>query len=192
MVAAEGRTRLGRYVLAHRRIVCRRHERQLISHPRELGGVPARRLATDRGFRFDGVGGRGAAILPVERGWCWRFRVSVLGDEQVRSRGLYRGLVEQSPAASYVDRLDGVSVYVSPQLERVTGISAERWSGGYDEWLSAVHPDDRDWVWAATQEFLVSGSPEGGEYRIVWPDGERVDGPDRGSCTRPVRRPDAV
>ncbi len=96
----------------------------------------------------------------------------VLGDDQVGSRGLYRGLVEQSPAAAYVDRLDGVSVYVSPQMERVTGIPPERWAAGYDEWLALVHPDDRARVWTSTEEFLISGSPEGVEYRIVQDDGE--------------------
>ncbi len=81
-------------------------------------------------------------------------------------------LAEALPAAFYVDRIDGTSVWVSSHIESIVGLTPEEWASGYERWLERIHPDDRERVDAATREFLEGGGiPESDEYRIVLPDG---------------------
>ncbi len=58
----------------------------------------------------------------------------------------YRQLVEEIPAATYVDALDGTPLYVSPQIEPLFGCTRDQWMSDTWFWLSQVHPDDRDRV----------------------------------------------
>jgi PAS domain S-box-containing protein len=81
-------------------------------------------------------------------------------------------LVEAVPAAFYVDRRDGTSVWVSARIESIFGLTPDEWASGYGPWRERLHPEDRDRVWAAHHRFLRGdGEPEGDEYRIVLPDG---------------------
>jgi PAS domain S-box-containing protein len=84
----------------------------------------------------------------------------------------WRALLEAVPAAFYVDRIDGTSLYVSPQIEGVIGCTQAEWGSGYDAWLSRIHPDDRARVRSAAEEFIRTGRPESDEYRVVLDDGE--------------------
>ena len=63
----------------------------------------------------------------------------------------WRALVEQIPAVTYLGRFDETAsmIYISPQIERVTGFPPEVWTGDPGFWLSRVHPDD---VERATRE----------------------------------------
>src|SRR6478672_9317677 len=81
-------------------------------------------------------------------------------------------LAEALPAAFYVDRIDGTSVWVSSHIESIVGLTPAEWASGYERWLERIHPDDRERVEAASREFLEGGGvPESDEYRIVLPDG---------------------
>src|SRR5436190_8066110 len=81
-------------------------------------------------------------------------------------------LVEAVPAAFYVDRRDGTSVWVSSHIESVFGLTPHEFASGYEPWLERLHPDDRDRVMEEHRRFLDGdGAPEGDEYRIVLPDG---------------------
>lgn len=82
-------------------------------------------------------------------------------------------LLEALPAAFYVDRTDGTSVWVSSHVETIIGLTEQEWASGYDRWVERVHPEDRDRVVAANRRFLESGrqEPESDEYRVVLPDG---------------------
>ncbi|MDT8376720.1 MAG: diguanylate cyclase [Mariprofundaceae bacterium] len=62
-------------------------------------------------------------------------------------------------------------VYWSDEIYRVFGVSRSRFNPGYDNWLSLVHPDDREQVEKAFSESLSQCSSYDIEYRIVRPDG---------------------
>ena len=57
----------------------------------------------------------------------------------------YRNLVEQLPAVTYMDTADDEmsSIYVSPQVETVLGLSADTFMTD-DAWAAHLHPDDRE------------------------------------------------
>jgi two-component system sensor histidine kinase UhpB len=40
-----------------------------------------------------------------------------------------------------------------------------------EDYVEAIHPDDRDWVVVRREELLASTGPGDIEYRVVWPDG---------------------
>ncbi|HUZ83987.1 MAG TPA: PAS domain S-box protein, partial [Gaiellales bacterium] len=84
---------------------------------------------------------------------------------------LYRTLVEQLPAVTYLDLADGSPIYVSPQIETLLGGSRERWMRGLDGWSELVHPDDRVWVVAEYLRAIERGAPYRSEYRVKLPDG---------------------
>ena len=83
----------------------------------------------------------------------------------------WAALVEDVAAVFSVDRVDGSPVWVSPQVESVTGCSAEHWLSGAEARYVVVHPDDRDRVEVASREAAASGLPYGDEFRIVMADG---------------------
>ena len=84
----------------------------------------------------------------------WRAVGELVGAAVANARGhaqvcaeskRFRALVEQMPAVTYVDRAgSGQPVYVSPQLEALTGVAVEEWLTGVDGWSDRVHPDDRE------------------------------------------------
>lgn len=88
----------------------------------------------------------------------------------------YRTLVEQTPAAVYVDEGDflGRCLYVSPRIESLVGCTPEEWIQTPGAWGRMMHPDDRDWVLQQAQEVNASGDPFSAEYRYVARDGRVV------------------
>jgi PAS domain S-box-containing protein len=86
----------------------------------------------------------------------------------------YRTLVEQLPAAVYVDADDSVATaqYISPQYEQLTGYSPEERLATPEMWVRMLHPLDRDWVIAESDRTNLTGEPFDVEYRIVRADGE--------------------
>lgn len=93
-----------------------------------------------------------------------RLRVR-LGDPTER----YRALIERVPAVIYLDRPDGSSEFVSPQVKAMTGIGEQEWLAGMSAWLNAVHPDDRERVGPAYLDPSARTASE--VYRLVLPDG---------------------
>jgi len=90
----------------------------------------------------------------------------------------YRTLVEQIPAATYVDtvsnRLEDMRpLYVSPQIESILGVSAEEFTQ-QDLWEALVHPDDRVRTVQETLHGVASGEPFSMEYRMIARDGRLV------------------
>jgi diguanylate cyclase (GGDEF)-like protein/PAS domain S-box-containing protein len=84
----------------------------------------------------------------------------------------FRALVEQMPAITYVDRAgSGEPIYVSPQLETLSGVAIEQWYDGTDGWSERVHPDDRDRAVEAYRQAVSSGTPYRDEYRLLDADG---------------------
>jgi diguanylate cyclase (GGDEF)-like protein/PAS domain S-box-containing protein len=84
----------------------------------------------------------------------------------------FRALVEQMPAITYVDRAgSGEPIYVSPQLEALSGVAVEQWYDGTDGWSERVHPDDREHALELYREAVSSGTPYRDEYRLLDADG---------------------
>lgn len=80
----------------------------------------------------------------------------------------WRALVEQIPAVTYLSNFDEAAtiVYISPQIETLTGLEPELWIGHPDFWLSRVHPED---VEHATRESQARFSEKRGfsaTYRV--------------------------
>jgi len=65
----------------------------------------------------------------------------------------WRALVEQIPAATYLSRFDEIAsmLYVSPQIERLTGFAPDAWTEVSDFWVSRVHPEDVERVLAESR-----------------------------------------
>ena len=85
----------------------------------------------------------------------------------------YRSLVEQIPAVVYADHGDD-TMYVSPQIEEILGVSAAAYLEDPDLWLRMVHPDDRGWVKAQSDAFIAGEGGDLDDYRMVRPDGRIV------------------
>jgi PAS domain S-box-containing protein len=85
----------------------------------------------------------------------------------------YRTLVENLPAATYIDLVDEVSttLYVSPQIESIWGYTQQEWTTDPDVWIDNLHPDDRDRVFEAIARHNEQGEPFEVEYRFRTKDG---------------------
>ena len=85
----------------------------------------------------------------------------------------YRALVEQIPAVVYLDPVDenAGSIYVSPQIVTLIGISQEEWLADPYSWRHHVHPEDIDRVWGEYQEAYNTHTVLNHEYRMVGEDG---------------------
>ncbi|MGQ0669764.1 MAG: sensor histidine kinase [Actinomycetota bacterium] len=99
-------------------------------------------------------------------------------EEQLReTEARYRVLVEHIPAVLYVDRaVEGgtMPTYVSPQVERVLGLTQADWLGDAELWRRYLHPEDAQ---RAVGDFLAgvaSERPFSLEYRLVRPDGRLI------------------
>ncbi len=96
----------------------------------------------------------------------------------------YRTLVEQLPAAVYASVAeplrweDGELVYpilyVSPQIEAMTGYPPEEHLADPSLWVRLVHPDDRPRVAAELKRTDATGEPFRVEYRMLHRDGHVV------------------
>ena len=94
-------------------------------------------------------------------------------DRLRETQARYQSLVEQIPVVTYLDALDGASIYVSPQVEEMLGVDPRRWmENGYEAWLSAIHPDDLTTTDARFRQMLAEGGEFDAEYRVVLPGGE--------------------
>jgi PAS domain S-box-containing protein len=88
----------------------------------------------------------------------------------------YRTLVEQIPAAVYVDPADalGSPLYVSPRVEMLLGYAPDEWLATADLWSERLHPDDREQVLAETARANETGESLSLEYRCLARDGREV------------------
>ena len=107
---------------------------------------------------------------------------SALQDAESR----FRRLVEQLPTVTYIcDYDEAVSIrYISPQIERLTGYPAERWTRDPQFWASILHPEDREWVVAELARRTREHVPVDFEYRFIAADGTVVQILDRETIVR--------
>ena len=125
-----------------------------------------------------------ATVVPHEDGTS-RFSQGVMLDiterlqaeEQLReAEARYRAIVEHVPAAIYVDRPDETmkTVYISPQVEEIMGVSPQRYLDEPDLWLDLMAPQFREEIRASYLAALEDRRSWRGEYQIVTPDGREV------------------
>jgi diguanylate cyclase (GGDEF)-like protein/PAS domain S-box-containing protein len=100
--------------------------------------------------------------------------VDLLRESEMR----YRYLVDELPGVvAYIREYDprfGTlrTTYVSPEVEALTGVPADRWIGDNLAVMDMVHPDDLDRVQAASAAVVERHADFTHEYRIVRPDGQ--------------------
>ena len=88
----------------------------------------------------------------------------------------YRTLVERLPLVTYTDRAASGSptLYVSPQIESLTGIAAAAYMDEPNLWTELLHPEDRDRIMTAIERHIDTGEPFRAEYRLVLPGGQTL------------------
>jgi diguanylate cyclase (GGDEF)-like protein/PAS domain S-box-containing protein len=88
----------------------------------------------------------------------------------------YRRLVEQIPAVTYIDAPNDISstIFISPQIEALTGYSPEEWTMDPELWVKLLHPDDRESVLTESARTNATGDPFTSEYRLIARDGRTV------------------
>jgi diguanylate cyclase (GGDEF)-like protein/PAS domain S-box-containing protein len=96
--------------------------------------------------------------------------------EAIEAKERFRVLVEHAPAVVYIDGLDDTasSVYMSPQIEALTGYSVEEWLADADLWPRLLHPDDRESALEQTARHNETGEPFKMDYRLRARDGRTV------------------
>ena len=126
----------------------------------------------------EGEGPRGHdALVNVAREFDRMIRVvEARTRELAEAEGRYRALVEQIPAAVYVEENDdhATALYVSPYYEKMLGYSPEERVGTPDMWSGLIHPDDRDRVITEHLGTNLTGRPFRCEYRMLAKDGSVV------------------
>jgi PAS domain S-box-containing protein len=86
----------------------------------------------------------------------------------------FRAIVEHIPASVYLDFPDGSmqSVYVSPQVETVMGVTVQHYIDEPDLWLQMMDDEDRRRCERRYLEAVEAGRSWEDEYRIRKPDGK--------------------
>jgi diguanylate cyclase (GGDEF)-like protein/PAS domain S-box-containing protein len=87
----------------------------------------------------------------------------------------YRTLIERTPVVVYVQEIGSLdsAMYMSPQIETLTGYSPEECKDPELRW-SMVHPDDRDRVRSEDERTGKPGEGFATEYRVVHRDGRVI------------------
>jgi PAS domain S-box-containing protein len=97
-----------------------------------------------------------------------------LENERRRAAARYRSLIEQLPAAVFLaETLSGSIVYMSPQIEGISGFPPQGWID--DDLMSGtLHESDWDRVVENRRGAWEAGEPSSMEYRITAADGRTV------------------
>jgi PAS domain S-box-containing protein len=92
------------------------------------------------------------------------------------NEALYRTLVEQIPAITYIAGLDEehTLTYISPQVRQMLGFSPNEWLADATLWSQRIHPEDRERVLADFERSRTNYAPFICEYRLLARDGQVV------------------
>src|SRR5438128_1533186 len=80
-------------------------------------------------------------------------------------------LLEATPECLVIAGIDGRTIFVSPQIRELIGISQEEWIQDPYSWRHHVHPEDIDRAWQEYQDAYNGHLPLNHEYRMVHEDG---------------------
>ena len=86
----------------------------------------------------------------------------------------YRAMLEQIPAIIYTDSVGefNQTLYINPQVEFITGYTAEEWIADSLLWFKIIQKEDQERVWAENIRVEETGEPYKVEYRILTRDGQ--------------------
>ena len=101
----------------------------------------------------------------------------VQAEEALRaSEERYRTLVEHLPTVTYLvaPGAEGMSLYLSPQIERLMGFTVAEWSADPLFWTTRLHPDDRARALELSAQFDTTGEPLHMQCRLLTRDGQVV------------------
>jgi two-component system, cell cycle sensor histidine kinase and response regulator CckA len=86
---------------------------------------------------------------------------------------LRRPLSDRLPIVTYTNRFapDVETLWVSPQVERLTGYTRDEWTGRQDFFKTILHPDDRAPVVEEMRASREESRPFSRDYRLLRPDG---------------------
>jgi PAS domain S-box-containing protein len=92
------------------------------------------------------------------------------------SEAMHAALTQSLPLVTYVRALDGggAPTFVSDQIERLTGYTAEEWRRDGELFLQLVDPDDRERVRSELGHAVERGEPFRSQYRLRTRDGRVV------------------
>ncbi len=88
------------------------------------------------------------------------------------SQHLFQTLAEVSPVGIFRTTSDGQTIYVNPRWSELSGLTQDDAMG--NNWIDAVHHDDRKKVTENWENNILSGSPSDAEYRFLHKDGSIV------------------
>jgi PAS domain S-box-containing protein len=93
-----------------------------------------------------------------------------------RTQERLQALIEHIPAVVYIESPEGDPhrFYISPQVERIFGYTAEEWTFTPDFWLDHLHPEDRGRVEALDEATDRDRTVYASDYRLRRADGEYV------------------
>jgi PAS domain S-box-containing protein len=93
-----------------------------------------------------------------------------------RSEELFRSVVEQLPALTYITDAEGTTTYVvTEQVNRLFKLTKQERSQNVDlRWEQRLHPDDRERVLAEWNEAVATGTSHQTEYRMTRGDGKMI------------------
>ncbi len=88
----------------------------------------------------------------------------------------FRAIVEHVPSAIYLDAADESmrTVYISPQIEAITGITPSEWVADPLAWRNAIDPEDRDRVLDGYLPAARRREPWSDQYRLRTRDGRQI------------------
>jgi len=88
----------------------------------------------------------------------------------------YRLVLDRMPALAYIASADelGRRIYVSPQVEEMTGYTAEQWIADGELWSKRLHPEDRERVLGEWRRSVAGRAPFAQTYRLLTRDGRAV------------------
>jgi PAS domain S-box-containing protein len=93
-------------------------------------------------------------------------------DALAASEAELRALVEQVPAIVYTESAENrETIYISPQVEKMTGYTPAEWINDRDLWQKIIHPEDRAAVVEMDRLTTETREPFYTEYRILTRDG---------------------
>jgi PAS domain S-box-containing protein len=97
-------------------------------------------------------------------------------EHHAETEAKYRALVEQLPAVVYLGEYgeQGDWLYISPQIERVHGLTPEEWLAHPGPQTTFTHPDDLPSVREGEDRSFRTGEPFHAEYRLRRKDGSWI------------------
>jgi PAS domain S-box-containing protein len=105
-------------------------------------------------------------------------------EELRESEEKYHSLVENIPGVIWTTDSEGRTVFVSPNVVKVTGRTPEEiYAAGGTLWLERMHPDDKERVREAYEALFARNEPYDVEYRLQRKDGEWIWLHDRSVAT---------